>query len=335
MYYRYKSKKKDRKFLKIFIMSILIGVALYLGYNFQSELMFWRIDRNRIIDQIDKISSITDSEKKIAYIKQLSEDVEAYKSENPLDVDSYIYSARVFYHLSFALFGKSFTEMYIDDSLYTISSEQKRYFIKSINSMSKAIAILDGRNIELQDMLILCKSYFFTGYKENSTILSMLKGFSSSIDKLSVDDIRFDSIICLSVGNVDEGIDILDKKGKVDESVPGRLFKAKALTNSHRYTEAIIAFQNILKTTDDPAIKKISFTNLGKIYYNQNLFKESLDQFAFALDLGDDVNCKLWIGKNYLAMGMKDKAKAVWSEINTVNDAVNDNEEAKRYMNSI
>ena len=331
MYYKYKSKKKDRKLLKMFFISILTGTVLYLGYNFQSKLMFWRIDRNRIIDQIDKISSITNSEKKIAYIKQLSEDVEAYKSENPLDSDSYIYSARVFYNLGFALFRKSFTEMYIDDSLYTLSSEQKRYFIKSINSMSKAIAILDGKNIEPQDMLILCKSYFFTGYKENSTIFSMLKGFSSSIDKLSVDDIRFYSSICLSAGNIDESIDILNKKGGVDESIQGRLFKAKALTNSQRYTEAIIAFQNILKTTDDPEIMKISFTNLGKVYFNQNLFKESLDQFTFALSLGDDINCKLWIGKNYLAMGMKDKAKAVWSEI----IAVNDNEEAKRYINSI
>ena len=331
MYYRYKSKKKDRKLLKMFFVSILIGTVLYLGYNFQSKLMFWRIDRNRIVDQIDKIYSITDSEKKIAYIKQLSEDVESYKSENPLDSDSYIYSARVLYNLGFCLSGKSFSEMYVDDSMYTFSSEQKKCFIKSINSMSKAIAILNGKNIEPQDMLILCKSYFFTGYKENATIFSLLKGISSSIDKLSADDIRFYSIICLSAGNADESIDILDKKGEVDESVQGRLFKAKALTNSHKYTEAIIAFKDILKSTDDPAIMKISLTNLGKIYFNQNLYKESLEQFTSALDFGDDVNCKLWIGKNYLAMGMKDKAKSVWGEIL----ATSDNEEAKRYINSI
>ena len=331
MYYRYKSKRKDRKLLKMFFVSILIGGTLYLGYNFQSKLMFWKIDRNRIVDQIDRISAITDSEKKIAYIKQLYEDIETYKSENPLDPDSYIYSARINYNLGFALFGKNFTEMYIDDSLYALSSEQKRYFIKSINSMSKAIAILDGKNIDPQDMLIICKSYFFTGYKENSTIFSMLKGFSSSIDKLSADDIRFYSIICLAAGNVEESIDILNKRGEVDESVQGKLFKAKILANSHRYTEAIIAFQNILKTTDDPAIMKLSFTNLGKIYFNQNLFKESLDQFTSALDLGDDIDCKLWVGKNYLAMGMKDKAKAVWGEIITVSD----NEEAKKYINSM
>ena len=331
MYYRYKSKKKDRKLLKVFIVLILLGSAAYLGYNFQSKLMFWRIDRNRITDKIDKISSITNSDKKIEYIKQLSEDLETYKLENPLDADSYIYLARVFYNFAFAIFGKSFTELYLDDSLNTLSADQKRYFIKSINSMSKAIAILDGKNMDPQDMMILCKSYFLTGYKGNSAIFSLLKGFSSSIDKLSVEDIRFYSIICLSAGLVDESIDILNKKGDVDESVQGRLFKAKALANAHRYTEAIIAFQNILKTSDDSLIMKISFTNLGKIYFNQNLFKESLDQFTSALSLGDEINSKIWIGKNYLAMGMKDKARAVWNEI----IAVNDNEEAKRYINSM
>ena len=331
MYYRYKSKKKDRKLLKTFFVLVLLCSAAYLGYNFKSKLMFWRIDRNRVSDKIDKISSITNLDKKIEYMKQLFEDLETYKQENPLDPDSYIYLARVFYNFGFAMFEKNFTELYIDDSLNTISADQKKYFIKSINSMSKAIAILNGKNIDPQDMMVLCKSYFFTGYKGNSTIFSLLKDFSLSIDELSAEDIRFYSIICLSAGAVDESIDILDKKGGVDESVYGRLFKAKALANVNRYTEAIIAFQNILKTTDDPLIMKISFTNLGKIYFNQNLFKESLDQFTSALSLGDDINCKLWIGKNYLAMGMKDKARAVWNEI----IAVNDNEEAKRYINSI
>ena len=331
MYYRYKSKKKDRKLLKTFFVLVLLCSTVYLGYNFKSKLMFWRIDRNRVTDKIDKISTITNLDKKIEYIKQLSEDIETYKKENPLDPDSYIYSARVFYNFAFTLFGKGFTELYIDDSLYTISADQKKYFIKSINTMSKAIAILDGKNIEPQDMMILAKSYFFTGYKENQAIFLLLKGFSATIDKLSIEDIRFYSIICLAAGSVDESIEILDKNGAGDESLQGKLFKAKALANAQRYTEAIIAFQNILKTTEDPLIMKISLTNLGKIYFNQNLFKESLDQFTSAMSLGDDINCKLWIGKNYLAMGMKEKAKAVWNEIITVND----NEEAKRYINSI
>ncbi|MCL1834272.1 MAG: hypothetical protein FWG49_07205 [Leptospirales bacterium] len=334
MYDRYKAKKKDRKLSKLFFIAILICLTIYLGNNFKSKLMFWKMDRNRITDQIERISSITDSEKKIAYIKQLSENVEAYKEENPLDSDSYIYSARIYYNLGFALSGKSFTEMYIDDSLNSFTSEQQRYFIKSINSLSKAAAILDGKNIETKDMLILCKSYFFTGYKENSKIFSLLKPISPSIDKFSVDDIRFYAIICLSAETVDESLGILSKKGETEESVQGRLFKAKALTNSHRYTEAIIAFKDISKNSDDPSVIKITLTNLGKIYFNQNLYRESLEQFTSALSLSDDnndVNCKLWIGKNYLAMGMKDKARAVWNEI----IAVNDNEEAKRYINSI
>jgi len=99
-----------------------------------------------------------------------------------------------------------------------------------------------------------------------------------------------------------------------------------------RYTDAIIEFQKILKTTEDPYVQKLSYSNLGRIYYNQNLFKESLDQFNAALILGDDVNYKIWIGKNYLAMGMKDKAKTILNEALTVNA---DNEEVKKLLSSL
>ena len=99
-----------------------------------------------------------------------------------------------------------------------------------------------------------------------------------------------------------------------------------------KYTDAIIAFQKILKTTDDVNVQKLSYSNLGKIYYSQNLYKESLDQFNAALLLGDDINCKIWVGKNYLAMGMKDQAKVVWSEVLAANG---DNEEVKKLLGSL
>ena len=99
-----------------------------------------------------------------------------------------------------------------------------------------------------------------------------------------------------------------------------------------KYTDAIIAFQKLLKSTDDAYVQKLSYINLGKIYYSQNLYKESLDQFNAALIFGDDINVKIMIGRNYIAMGMKDKAKTVWSEVLAVNA---DNEEVKKLLGSL
>ncbi|HNX24496.1 MAG TPA: hypothetical protein PKG60_10645 [Spirochaetota bacterium] len=332
MYYRYKSKKKNRKLLKVFLFLLITAAVAYTGYNYRSKIMFWRVSHNRIVDQINHALVITDPAKKIESLRKLAEDIDSYKQENPSESDSYIYSSRVYYNLGLALSGKTFTEMYFDDLMLQLSPEQKKCFIQSIKDMSKAIAILDGKQVEPQDLFILGKSYFFTGYRDNASIYSMLKDVSPGIELLSIDDVRFYSLLCLSGGAVDEGLDLLDKKGGVTDSVDGKLFKAKALKNSMKYTDAIIAFQKILKTTDDPYVQKLSYSNLGKIYYSQNLYKESLDQFIAALNFGDDVNCKIWIGKNYSAMGMKDKAKAVWSEVLTANA---DNEEVKKLLGSL
>jgi len=332
MYYRYKSKKKDRRFLKLFFFFLIAGSLIYTGYNYRSIIMFWRIGRNKIVDQINQSSTIADPAKKIENLRKLAEDMEVYKQDNPSGADPYIYSARVYYNLGLALSGKSFSEIYFDDLHLQLSPEQKKCFIQSIKDMSKAIALLDGQDIEPQDFFILGKSYFFTGYRDNESIYSMLKNVVSAADVLPIDDIRFYSILCLSGGAFDEGLELLDKKGGVEDSVQGKLFKAKALANSKKYTDAIIAFQKILKTTDDVYVQKLSYSNLGKIYYSQNLYKESLDQFNAALLLGDDINYRIWIGKNYLAMGMKDQAKAAWSEVLTINS---DNEEVKILLSSI
>lgn len=329
MYYRYKSKKKDRKLLKMFLFCILAVAVIYTGYSYRSKIMFWRVNHNRMVDQINQISQISDPAQKVETLRKLAEDIEAYKLDNLHEADAYIYSSRIYYNLGQAISGRNFTEMFLDDILMQLTPEQKKCFYQSIKDMSKAIAILDGKELEVQDLFILGKSYFFTGYRDNTGIYTMLKNASATPELLPVEDVRFYSLICLLENATDEGLDLLDKKGGVEDSMQGRLFKAKALKNAMKYTDAIIAFQKILKTTDDPYVQKLSYSNLGKIYFSQNLYKESLDQFVAALNFGDDVNYKIWVGKNYSAMGMKDKAKTVWSEVLAVSA---DNEEVKKLL---
>ena len=227
MYYRYKSKKKDRRFLKLFFFCLITVSIAYTGYNFRSIIMFWRISHNRIVDQINQASMIADPNKKIETLRKLAEDMEVYKQENSSSSDSYIYSSRIYYNLGLALSGKSFSEIYFDDLHLQLSAEQKKCFIQSIKDMSKAVALLDGKDIEPQDIFILGKSYFFTGYRDNNSIYTMLKNVITGTDLLSVDDIRFYSLLCLSGGAFDEGLELLDKKGGVEDSIQGKLFKAK------------------------------------------------------------------------------------------------------------
>ena len=114
----------------------------------------------------------------------------------------------------------------------------------------------------------------------------------------------------------DYGLKFLSDYGMVKDNIQGLLLFATAERAAKKYTGAIMSYKNVLARTQEPAIQKLVRINLGKIYFNQSLFKESLDQFTLALQVDQkDTLPRIWIGKNYLAMGAKDKARAIWSEV--------------------
>ena len=77
-----------------------------------------------------------------------------------------------------------------------------------------------------------------------------------------------------------------------------------------------MSFKNILENCSDKSVTKLANINLGKIYFNQSLYKESLMHFTYALTIDErDNTLKIWIGKNYSALGEKTKAKAIWAEV--------------------
>jgi tetratricopeptide (TPR) repeat protein len=89
-------------------------------------------------------------------------------------------------------------------------------------------------------------------------------------------------------------------------------------------------FKKILGMTTDNGILKLAHANLGKIYFNQSLYKESLAHFAEALKIDDrDQILKIWIGKDYSALGDKTKARAIWTEVLTADRS---NEEVKKLL---
>ncbi len=97
-----------------------------------------------------------------------------------------------------------------------------------------------------------------------------------------------------------------------------------------RYTNAIMNYRKVLDSAADDRLKRLVHLNLGKIYYNQSLFAESLTHFSEAMSLDDkDPGVKIWTGKSYAALGFRDKARALWSE---VLNADKTNEEARKLL---
>jgi tetratricopeptide (TPR) repeat protein len=332
MYYRYKSRKKDRTYLKYVFYFIITGVVVYTLYHYRNHLMFWKISHNRIVAEITSVAGISDPQTRFDKLKKLKGDLENYRDENSMDPVSYLFLSRICYSLGISGMANDFTDIYLNEANVNLSPESGKYLTESIKNSLKAIALLDGKEIDNDDIFILAGACFFTGYYDNSEIYNMLKGYVMNAEKISSANARFFSIICIKADKVEEGLSFLQSKGDVESNVKGRLLWAKALRDAMKNTEAIIAFQKILKSAEDSVSQKIAYSNLGRIYYDQHLYKESIDQYNAALLLEDDPGCRIWLGKNYMALGEKDKAKAVWTD---VLNADNSNEEAKKLLGMI
>lgn len=331
MYYRYKSKKKDRRFLKLIVFIGLAGTLVYMLYTNKAKLMFWRINQNRIIKSIDDVSRIQDPLKRVEELKKLGEDLESYKKDNMLDPEAYILASKLYMKLGLNVDNRSFSEMYIDDSLLSLSRESRSYLILVVRDLNKAIALNDDNDIELDDLLSLAKAAFLTGYYGNDYIYNLVNSRIESEENITVENARFYSLLSIMSGNTDAGLEYLRKKGAVEDSVQGKLFMARALTDAMKYTDAIMAFQSILKGAEDVNVQRICYINLGRIYFNQRLYRESLEQYTAALNISADNNCRVWIAKNHFALGEKDKALIILNEAAALDPA---NDEVKQLLSA-
>jgi tetratricopeptide (TPR) repeat protein len=329
MYYRYKAKKKDRRFIKTAVLWTLIIAGIYIAYSNRTQLMFWKITRNRIITDIDRAVSIEDENKKIRELDRLVESLEIYKNEHSFDPDAYIMSGRINFLRAMSENGKSFSEMYVYDSFKDFPVSAKKQLLVSIRDFNKAKALLDGKSLAPPDAVMLGKSLFLHNYYGPEEIYQRLSSIKPERD-LELDDIRFYVIIAALSGNYEEGLSVAKASGRIEDTVEGKLFYASLLKDAGRYTEAIMAFRDIAGESADAVVQKVAHFNLGQIYFKQRLYRESLKEFESILAMDNsDVNSKIWLGRNYSAMGDRDRAKAIWGEVLTANSS---NQEVKKLL---
>ncbi len=329
MYYRYRAKKRDGGFLKAIILLALFGAGIYFVYNNRHELMFWRITQNRILTEINNAGRIEDPLKRLKALESLAESMRVHREDNLLEPDAYIMSARVYYLKGMAEVGSSFTSMYINDSFREISENGKKNLLSAVKDLNRARALLYGKELSPEDTLMLAKSFFLTGYYSPADIFSMMNRLRLD-QEFPIEDIRFYIVMATLSSNHEVGLEVSSRLGSMDDTVQGRIFYAALLKDAGKYTESIMAFRNIVGSTNDLSVKKLSHRNLGQIYYKQRLFRESIEQFDSILGIDNtDLNSKIWLGRNYSALGNNDKARAIWSEVLMVNRS---NEEVKKLL---
>ncbi len=315
MYDRYKSKRRNTGPYKLLAVLIILGAGIFLVVRYLVYLAFWKYNRNKLYKTVDTARHIKDPLKKRESLADLAGTFERYKEEHQVSPDAYFVSGEVHYLLGVTYLPGNFSEMYINDRMQEIVPDARRAFLNAIKDLKKGSALEDG-TMDDSCAFMIAKAGLYSGYYTPEEIFEMIEKTGETVKVKDVENIRFYSIINIMNKREDYGLKFLSDYGMVKDNIQGLLLFATAERAAKKYTGAIMSYKNVLARTQEPAIQKLVRINLGKIYFNQSLFKESLDQFTLALQVDQkDTLPRIWIGKNYLAMGAKDKARAIWSEV--------------------
>ncbi len=330
MYYSYKSKRKNRKIIKIILLAAAVFGIFYLGAKYQQYIFFWKYTYNKISLALDDASKIEEIEKRKLKLLEISGICDEYNSNNQVSAETFMLAGKIHYLLGEIYFKKTFSEYIVSNCTDCLDQKAAAEFFTAIKNIRKAMALSSSGEIDPEYRLVMAKSCYYTGYYNIKNIYRLL-GKLDNIESIpNIDDIRFLSIINILNRKEDYGLEILIKHGMVSDTMSGRFFLASAYNIAGKYTDSIMSFKNILDNCTDNNLLKLANFNLGKIYFSRSLYKESLAHFISALRLDDkDATSKIWIGKNYAALGEKTKARAIWSEV-LVSDQ--DNMEAKKLL---
>ena len=315
MYDRYQSRRKGSLLKKIVIIVLLAGGAAFLVARYHRHLAFWRYDQNRLFARVEAARTIVDPRGRREAMADLAETFIRYKEERPVDPEAFIVSGKVRYHLAFAMLPGSFSDLFINDRVQDIDKEARAEFIRAIKDFNKARA-LDGDSLDESSRFMLAISAYLSGYCTPGEVFRIIEKCSAFARGNDIEQIRFYSVLMILSGKEDQGLAFLSEKGRIRDSVLGQLFYATAERTAKKYTGAIMSYRAALAMSPDDRVRELVHLNLGKIYHHQSLHREAIEQFTMALGLNEgSIPSRIWMGKCYLAMGEKEKARAIWNEV--------------------
>jgi predicted negative regulator of RcsB-dependent stress response len=316
MYYRYKIKKKNGKFIRLMIILILAVAALYTGNRYKQHIFFWKYTYNKIRNKIEANNSAASRDERQKNLQELVSIVDNYTNENQIDHEACFLSGKLHYYIALTFLEGRFSELFINNRFPLVSEQARNQFMQSIRHIKKGIALLNGNSIENEFSLILAWSLFYTGFSGPVEIVKIIQSVKENDGLKSVEEARLYSLMMILTGREEEGLKFLNEHGRVKENLEGTLFLATAEKSAKRFTQAIVHYQDALSRINNEMLKKLVHVSLGEIYFNQSLYRESLNQFLTGLEIdSSDNNLRIWIGKSYLALGEKEKARAIWSEV--------------------
>jgi tetratricopeptide (TPR) repeat protein len=318
MYYRYKTRKKNRFFLKFSITALILVTAVYMLYKEHGVLEIWNYSENKVIAKINEINRAPKNVKDEA-IKNARSAAEKYSNENPLNPDPCFLLAAVECAAGENELMYDYSGMLVrDDS--SVNDNAKKYFFNAIKLIKKGISLNNSSKIPDDCMIKLAKSYFYTGYYSNEEIYPYINKIDNPLAISSRDDKIFYCIMLLKEGK-DSGLAVLKREIKENDFY-GRIILAGAYQETKQYTNAIVEYKNLLAVLKDEEMLKIVNMNIGRIYFTQSLYKEALSHLqGLVTENETDLKLRVIMEKCYNETGDKINAKK-FSTLNNTNTAV-------------
>ncbi len=332
MYDRYQSRRKNTFLRRVIITAVLVAGGFFLVARYHHYLTFWRYDQNKLYARVEAALKISDAVKKREALGELAETFMRYKEERPADPEAFLVSGKVRYHHAMAMLPGTFSELLINDRAADIEKEPKAEFIRAIRDFRKARALDEGA-LDETSLFMLATSAYLSGYYAPAEIFTMIEKRGDPGKGMDVEFVRFYSVINILNGKEDYGLAFLSRHGMAGDSIRGLLFYATAERMAKKYTGAIMTYRKVLAMTPDDRIRELVHFNLGRIYYQQSLFREAIEQFSGALGLNEgSIPSRIWMGRCYLALGDREKARALWNEVLARDGS---NAEAKQLLGTI
>ncbi len=316
MYYRYKSKRSSGVSIKIIVIVILVASVVFTVFHFREYLQFWRYSYNRISEQIESAGNVKDPSSRNTALDNVLSITADYINDNPKSCEPYYLQARVYFLKGTAMGAGDIISFIIDNKRDVLPQNVRANFEKAIQSINKG-RCFDSHSVPEDEILILlAKSYFYTDYYGSQAIQELLSSVRNPRLLKNSDDRKFFGLMKIVGGNGEEGVQFLVEAGDIHQNDTGKLFLASAYTLAKQYTNAIIEYKSILETISDPVILEKAKIGLGRVYYTQSLFRESLAQFTEVLKGNpSSIESKAWIARCSIALGDKGTAKKICEEI--------------------
>ncbi len=314
MYYKYKSRKRDYTVLKRIMVLVILGVSSYFVYSHRDMLMFWKIDRKELGQSLKKTSGMKNRVAKELALEKMRSRMEELSAEKLFDADVLALSATYHYEVFSHRWGRDFTSFYVDD-VQIKPKKYKKLLERVIKDINKILALDSSGDIDGELRLFLARASFYLSFYDIPHIVEILNRVDFEDTDVTTDDVRFMSVVYIKSGDVERGLDLLKKMGEVKNGFRSRLFYAKALADGKKFTEAILVLKKSLKETTNQSDRIPIRMLLGKIYFEQNIFKEAAGQFWKVRELDrEKVDAAIWLGKSFMKLGYVKKAKKVWRE---------------------